>query len=102
MAEGHFHQLIDVLENAIEGKMFGAPCIKASNGKTAAFLWEGNMVFKLDKQDIEQALMLEGAETGRHLYNPSKEMKGWVILPKEQASEWQEYAIKAINFVSGR
>ena len=38
------------LLEAIEGKMFGAKCIKADNGKAVAILWKNAMLFKLNKE----------------------------------------------------
>jgi hypothetical protein len=37
--ENVFNSIIKQLQFGIEGKMFGARCIKSSNGKTAAFFW---------------------------------------------------------------
>ena len=61
-SEKLFHQITENLPNAIAGKMFAAKCIKAHNGKTAAFLWSDNMVFKLDKQNQQTALKLQGSK----------------------------------------
>ena len=65
--------------------MFGANCIKSINGKTAAFLWGAKMVFKLDQKYQKEALEINGAKIGSHLYAPEKQMNGWVSIPKNQS-----------------
>jgi len=79
--------------------MFGAKCIKTTNGKTAAFYWKRSMVFKLDKVEFDQALSLDGAGLGTHLYAPEKQMKGWVSIPKKHSNKWAYFAEKALAFV---
>ena len=44
-SEKLFHQIIKELPGGIEGKMFGAKCIKSTNGKTAAIYWKESMDF---------------------------------------------------------
>ena len=97
--EKQFHQIIKGLTNGVEGKMFGAKCIKSINGKTAAFFWQGNMVFKLDQETQEKALQLKGAKIGSHLYAPDKPMKGWVSVPAAHADKWMDFAEKALKNV---
>jgi len=94
-----FYKIIEDLPNAIKGKMFGAVSIKSSNGKTAAFFWKGNMVFKLDQVTQEKALKLNGSKIGEHLYAPDKLMKGWVSIPEKHSEKWTDFAISAINYV---
>ncbi len=94
-----FYQIIEDLPNAIKGKMFGAISIKSSNGKTAAFFWKGNMVFKLDDKSQEEALKLDSVKIGSHLYAPDKQMKGWVSIPGKHSDLWADFTKKAINFV---
>lgn len=98
--ENHFHQIANNLANAIESKMFGALSIKANNGKNAAFYWKENMVFKLDKPTQREALSLEGACIGSHIYAPEKQMKGWIMIPNAHLKQWAEYAEKAVIFVN--
>lgn len=96
-----FHQIIKGIPNGIEGKMFGAKCIKSINGKTAAFFWKENMVFKLDEQTQEQALHLKGAKVGSHLYALEKPMMGWVSITAKHSDKWSEFAEKALKYVEG-
>jgi len=97
-SEELFHQIASKTPNATVGKMFGALSIKTKNGKTAAFLWKGNMVFKLDEDSQQLALKLEGASIGSHIYAPDKQMKGWISLPEKQLERWLEFAKKAVHF----
>jgi len=98
-SEKLFHQISSGIPNSVEGKMFGAKCIKSTNGKTAAFFWKENMVFKLDEQTQEQALKLKGSKVGSHLYAPEKQMKGWISIPREHSDKWTKFAKKALKYV---
>ena len=98
-SERLFLQIIKEFSNGIEGKMFGAKCIKSINGKTAVFLWQENMVFKLDEETQEKALKLDGSKTGSHLYAPDKPMKGWVSIPEIHSDKWAGFAEEALKFV---
>ena len=99
-SEKLFHQIIRNLENGFEGKLFGAKCIKAINGKTAAFYWQENMVFKLDRESQEEALKLNGSKIGSHLYAPDKPMKGWISIPKKHSDKWINFANRALEYVN--
>jgi len=98
-SEKLFHQIIKRLSNGVEGKMFGAKCIKSTNGKTAAFLWQETMVFKLDEKAQKDALKLNGSKVGSHIYAPEKPMKGWISIPERHSDEWTEFAEKALIYV---
>ena len=96
-----FHQILTQIppDLGAEGKMFGAKCIKAPNGKTAAFFWKDCMVFKLNEKDRSEALGISGATIGSHLYDPSKPMKGWVSVPSSQSEHWMVLSKKALRYV---
>lgn len=98
-SEKLFHNIIKGLSNGIEGKIFGAKCIKSTKGKTAAFYWQKNMVFKLDRETREKALKLVGSKIGSHLYAPDKPMKGWVSIPEMHADKWTDFTKKALKYV---
>jgi hypothetical protein len=98
-SEYMFTQIVKGLPNGIEGKMFGAKCIKSTNGKTAAFIWQEQMVFKLDEKTEEEALNLTGSKAGSHIYAPDKPMKGWVSIPKLHLDKWLHFAEKALDHV---
>lgn len=57
------------------------------------------MIFKLDNATQEDALKLDNAHIGTHIYAPEKLMKGWVTIPFSHAKKWREFAEKAIQFV---
>ncbi len=99
-SENLFHLIIKENPNGIIGTMFGANCIKSINGKTAAFLWGEDMVFKLDQKGQDKALKINGAKIGSHLYAPEKHMNGWVSIPKYQSERWNELTQKALEYVN--
>ena len=98
-AEKFFHQIADELPNGTESKMFGAMCIKATNGKSSAIFWKDEMIFKLNSADEKKALKLKGTRQGTHLYAPDRPMKGWVVIPFIHSSKWAAFAKKSIAFV---
>ncbi len=98
-SEELFHQIVNEVPDAIEGKMFGASCIKSINGKAVAILWRDNMLFKLDEKAQQVALKLNGSSIGSHLYAPDKPMKGWVSLPFKHSDKWVNFTKKAVAFV---
>jgi hypothetical protein len=93
-AEERFHAIAASLPGMSEGKMFGALCIKAPNGKAGVMLHKGEMVFKLSGERLTEALALDGARN----FDPSggRPMKEWVQLPVEHADRWQRYAEEAM------
>ena len=96
-----FLQIIKNLSNGVEGKMFGAKCIKSVNDKTAAFYWQDKMVFKLHEETQERAVQLNGAKVGSHLYACEKPMNGWISIPSEHSDKWADFTIKARVYVDG-
>lgn len=96
-AEQLFHEIAGSIPDAREGKMFGALCIKAPNGKAAVMFWKDFMIFKLEGRVYEETLALEGAR----LFDPmdGRPMKGWVQLSQEHASRWPALALEAMQFV---
>ncbi len=97
--EEQFHKIITEIPGAREGKAFGANCIKAKNSKTAAIFWQDRVLFKLDRSGQKEAMQVEGALPGTHLFSPDREMKGWVWLPAEQAELWPDFAKMAVDYV---
>jgi len=95
-----FHRIVSELPNGIEGRMFGAMSIKSINGKTAAFYWKENMVFKLDEVAQKEALKLDGSKVGSHLYAPERQMKGWICITEKHSDMWADFAKKALAFVA--
>ncbi len=93
-----FHQIAEETPDARPGKMFGALCLKAGNGKAAAMFWKDNMVFKLTGEDELEARSLDGTST----FNPmgTKPMNGWIQVPFDYADKWQAFAVSALAYVS--
>jgi hypothetical protein len=116
-AEEVFHNLANKVPEAFEGKMFGAKCLKLNTGKAVAIFWKDNMLFKLnsgkavaifwkdsmlfklDDEARKEALKLEGAQIGAHLYDPKRPMKGWVSIPSKHSNIWVDFARMAVKNV---
>jgi len=94
-----FHNIASEGTEAIEGKLFGAMCIKLNNGKTAAIFWKNCMLFKLDEKEQKEALKLKGSKIASHLYDPEKPMKGWISIPFKHSHTWTDFATKAVEYV---
>lgn len=96
-AEKLFHEIAEQLPEGKEGKMFGALCIKAPNGKAVAMFKEDQMIFKLDAPDEQAAMKLKGAK----VFDPrgGYPMKGWTQLSFEHSKKWKELAGKAMDYV---
>lgn len=97
-SEQLFHEIAISLPNVTEGKMFGALCIKAKNGKAIAMLWKTNMIFKLEGKSLQEALSLDGAKLFEPMEN--RPMREWVQLTFDYSERWQEFAEKAFSYVS--
>lgn len=71
------------------------PCVKRS-GRVVFGLSRTGMVFKLtDPGTHARALTVPGA----HLFDPSgrgQPFRQWVVLPPEQAAEWEPFAAEAV------
>ncbi len=90
-SEALYHEIAGVLEEATEGKMFGALCIKAPNGKAGVMYSKtGLLVCKLNGADEQEALKLSGTRTFTPADN--REMKGWIEIPYTHAEHWKKFA----------
>jgi hypothetical protein len=69
--------------------MFGALCLKTAKGKSAAMLWNDELVVKLDKDELDKVLRRQGTK----LFEPlkGKAMKEWVQIPRDYIPEWKTY-----------
>jgi hypothetical protein len=96
-AEEKFNSIADSLPETKKGKMFGALCIKATNGKALAMFHKDNMIFKLADENLKEALSLDGAA----LFDPmgGRPMGGWAQLPEKHSDKWETYAQKAADYV---
>lgn len=93
-----FDNIAASLPGTVKGKMFGALCIKAANGKAGVMLWKDYMIFKLPETEQERALQLKDAR----VFSPmdGRPMNGWIQLSAEHAKSWQKLAGIAMEFVS--
>ena len=96
-AEELFHKIAGELPDAKEGKMFGALCIKAPNGKAGVMFWHEDMIFKLEDADLKKALGLKGAKIFEPMSN--RPMGGWVQLSFDHSKKWKELATKSMEYV---
>ena len=98
-SEELFHKIASGIPEAKEGKMFGALCIKAPNGKAGVMYWKEDMIFKLEDNDLKNALALKGAK----LFDPmgNRPMGGWVQLSYDHSKKWKELAKKSMDYVKG-
>ena len=96
-SEKQFHNIAAELPNAKEGKMFGALCIKAANGKAGVMFWKDDIIFKLEGDELKNALSLKGAK----LFDPmgNRPMVGWVQLSYDHSKKWKELAKKSMDYV---
>ncbi|XZF15513.1 hypothetical protein ACTHGU_05210 [Chitinophagaceae bacterium MMS25-I14] len=92
-----FNKIAADIPDAKPGKMFGAECIKLTNGKAVAMFWRDHIVVKLNAADKEKALQLKGAK----LFDPmdGRPMKEWVQVPFSYADQWRELAEKSTQYV---
>ena len=95
--EDLFHQIAKEIPDSIEGKMFGALCIKASNGKAGVMFQKDNMIFKLDNVHLKETLELKGSQ----LFDPAggRPMKEWVQVPFTHNEKWKELADISMELV---
>src|SRR5207253_506889 len=86
-----FTELTQEVPDVKPGKMFGALCMKTPNGKSAAMFWKDNIVVKLDEDNLQEALSLEGTK----LFEPmeGKPMKEWVQIPFHHKDKWKRFAL---------
>jgi hypothetical protein len=96
-AEEYFHSLVKEIPNGKASKMFGAPCVKAANGKAVAMYWKDCIVVKLSEDAHKEALSLDGSK----LFEPmvGRAMKEWVQIPFHYKKEWKKYALASMEIV---
>lgn len=96
-AEELFHKIAAEIPETAEGKMFGALCLKAPNGKAGVILKNETIAFKLQEPLLQETLSLDGAQ----IFEPAdgRPMNGWVQLPLEYSEKWPELAQKAMDYV---
>jgi|GEM_PF-546095 len=92
-----YHKIAADLADAQEGKMFGALCIKAPNGKASVMFWKEYLVVKLEGDTQAEALKLKDAE----VFSPmeGRPMGGWIQLSNEHMKKWPHFAAIAHEVV---
>jgi hypothetical protein len=91
-----FHDIAASIPDTTEGKMFGALCIKASNGKAGVMYWKEFMIFKLSGEAEKEAMKLKGAK----VFEPGgRPMNGWIQLSEDHAAKWKKLAETAMKEV---
>ncbi|HTR81595.1 MAG TPA: hypothetical protein VMM58_08185 [Bacteroidota bacterium] len=95
--EEYFHQLTTEIPEVASGNMFGAACMKTSNGKSAAMFWKECIVVKLHGPAFDEALRLKGA----CLFEPmeGRPMKEWVQIPYAHKAKWKKFALASAELV---
>jgi len=92
-----FHQIVSETPHAKPGKLFGAVCFKAPNGKAVAFFHRNHMVFKLDGEMKKEALSLDGTSL---FTSGGRPMGAWVQVPYDYCHLWRSFASSAMEFVN--
>ena len=98
VAEKAFEQIATEIANTVVGKMFGATCLKAANGKAGIMLYKNELVFKLPSAVAESVLKLEGASVFEPA--PGRYMNGWIVIPQKESELWHKYAAQAMDYVA--
>ncbi|HTX87610.1 MAG TPA: hypothetical protein VMC08_01385 [Bacteroidales bacterium] len=97
-AEALFLKIGKEVPGVKEGKMFGSLCLKTPGGKAAAMLWKDDLVVKLPKQELEKALLLQGAKFFEPMDN--RPMKEWVQIPAAHSVEWARLIRDSVAYVN--
>lgn len=82
------------------GQMFGKPCLKTPTNKAFAVFFNGEMVFKLGQEEVNQ---LKEKFAGSVNWVPSgkkRAMKDWLQVPEEYSKDWSRLAEQAFHYVS--
>ena len=88
-------------KGTIAGQMFGKRCIKTQSNKAFIAWFQGEMVFKLGREEIAQ---MQSKYAGSQLFDPSgkkRPMKDWLQVPAEYSAHWATRAKQALKFVEG-
>ncbi len=97
MEEEYFHEVGAKIEGAVCSKMFGKLCYKIGE-KAFCSYYENSMVFKLQGEFHQEALVLAGSK----LFDPSgkgRAMKEWVQVSFSHKTYWNTFAKAAAEYV---
>lgn len=92
-------QELQATQNIGLSQMFGKPCMKTPGGKAFVAIFQGAMVFKLGKEEVD---LLKQKYTGSVNWDPSgkgRAMKDWIQIPSEFNSEYSALSNAALQFV---
>jgi hypothetical protein len=94
-AEALYHKIAADIPLATKGKMFGALCLKAPNGKAGVMFKYNKIILKLEGPAQYEALALPDAQ----IFTPmeGRPMNGWVQLGEEHAAHWARFAHMAME-----
>jgi hypothetical protein len=97
-AESFFLELLNEIPNAEPGKMFNSLFMKMPNGKSGAMFWRDHLVVKLQGEDGERAMELNGSK----VFEPmeGRTMNGWIAIPFEHKESWKEFALISAGSVA--
>ena len=93
-----FRDIASTFPDATMGKLFGAECFKAPNGKAVAFFYRGHMVFKLTGEAETETLSWDG--TALFCPDNHRPMKGWIQVSYDYKEQWPSLAEAAMVYVS--
>lgn len=96
-AEEFFNDLTKEIPNVKPGKMFGALCMKTTNGKSAAMFWKDHIVVKLQGDSLKEAMNLDGIQQFEPMVG--RPMKGWIQIPFIHQDTWKKFAIASSETV---
>ena len=95
--ESLFNSIGESIKDAERGQLFGKPCFKV-NGKAFICFFQNEMVFKLPKAAVDEAMSLKGS---KH-FDPSgkgRPMKEWVQVSGENCDRWKAFTTEAFKYV---
>ena len=97
-AEELFYKIAEEIPDTTVSKMFGALCIKASNGKAGVMFWKDDMVFKPGPDHEKEASSLRGAS----VFTPAegRPMNGWIQVPNAHSAKWKKLAEISMKHVA--
>lgn len=96
-AEIFFLELGKEFPDLRHSKMFGAPCLKTPEGKSAAMLWQESLVVKLKDDRLKEVLKLSGTRPFEPM--EGKRMKEWVLIPFSHKNRWKEFLVHSSAYV---
>ena len=85
-----FYSIASAIPGTTLGKMFGALCIKAENGKAGVIFYKDELVLKLPGVQETDLLTLPGVRPCAPM--EGRVMNGWIQVPFTHAAQWEAHA----------